>query len=350
MNRSTVLSILLLAASAASVLIGCEFLQPPPESQTATLKITINGGGTVVADPKPDQNGSYQKGASVKLTAVDTQGDAFFNFVMGIQGPFGKDILNCWIFSKWEGDASGSLSTVTVVMDGDKNVTADFTHNGVKKVTISPAPAIGIATTVLTYDSSGRLARTDDFDSTNVQLYYTIYDNNAAGQVTQYINYYPDGSLYSGSQWPMVAAIMKQYYSSSGALSKVEFYNASVLITNYMEFGFNSAGRVTTMTWFDTSQSRATQRADYLYNESGRFSELEYYRDDYGTGWSYGGSYVMEYDSNGAFARFVMYDNSDTLYQYMTVSNDTSGMPAKLEMYSGSGLLLTTYFLLWQSL
>jgi hypothetical protein len=120
-------------------------------------------------------------------------------------------------------------------------------------------------------------------------------------------------------------------------------------MTYYLEFSFNSAGRVTTMTWFDTSQNRATQRADYLYNESGRISEFEYYSYN-GTGWSYGGSYGMEYDSNGAFTRFDMYDSSDTLSQYMTVSADASGMPAKLEMYSGSGLLLTTYSLLWQSL
>jgi len=348
MNRNATFIILLLAASVMSVLIGCEFLQPPPESQTATLKVTINGGGTVVADPKPDQNGLYQKGASVKLTAVGTQGIMFYNFMGSIQGTSGKDLLNGWSFSKWGGDSSGTQATMTIVMDGDKNVTATFAHTGIKKITSSPANInTGVASTTLTYDSTGKLTRTDDFDSSNAQIYYSIYEYNSSGQCTQFTLYNPDGSIYSGSMWGLWA-LVKYYYSSSGVATKTEYYDSTPSLRYYLESDFNSAGQAVTITWFDVQANRAGMVIHVYYDDLGRMLTLEVYNDD-GSGLTYGGYYAMAYDANGVFTKVDIYDSNDVLSQSMTVSYDAAGTPIDMKWYI-SGALQTTYDFLWQNL
>lgn len=348
MKRDRVSFFLLLAAFAATVLSGCEFLQPPPESQTATLKITTIGGGTVVADPKPDQDGSYQRGASVKLTAVGTQGSMFFNFMSATQGTAGKDLLNSWSFVNWGGDSSGTQATVTIVMDGEKNVTATFAHIGIKKIVISPAnPSTLVASTTLTYDSSGKLTRTDDFDSSNVQLYYSIYEYGSSGQCTQFTLHNPDGSIYSGTQWGLWA-LVKYYYSSSGVATKTEYYDSTPSLRYYLESDFNSAGQAVTITWFDVQANRPGMVIHVYYDDLGRMLDIEIY-NDYGSGLTYGGYYAMSYDAGGAFTKVDIYDANDALTQSMAVSYDAGGQPTKMEVYV-SGALQTTYAFLWQNL
>jgi len=73
------------------------------------LDIAIIGSGTVTKNP--DQE-TYAYGTSVNLTAVP---DA------------------CWEFKEWSGDLSGNETHETIIMDGDKDVTATF-----KGDTISP--------------------------------------------------------------------------------------------------------------------------------------------------------------------------------------------------------------------
>lgn len=67
-----------------------------------TLAVSAVGGGAVSRDP--DQAG-YPYGLAVRLTAAPAAG---------------------WAFAGWTGDASGPADTVTVILDGDKSVTATF--------------------------------------------------------------------------------------------------------------------------------------------------------------------------------------------------------------------------------
>src|SRR5206468_1005251 len=67
-----------------------------------TLTVIASGRGTVAKSP--DQ-GSYDHGASVQLTATPDSGFAF---------------------SGWSGDASGTDNPLTLVMDANKSVTATF--------------------------------------------------------------------------------------------------------------------------------------------------------------------------------------------------------------------------------
>jgi uncharacterized repeat protein (TIGR02543 family) len=69
---------------------------------TFTLNVTAVNG-TVVKNPSLL---SYTNGASVQLTATPNSG---------------------YVFSSWSGDATGSVSPATVIMNANKNVTANFT-------------------------------------------------------------------------------------------------------------------------------------------------------------------------------------------------------------------------------
>ncbi|WP_225307262.1 N,N-dimethylformamidase beta subunit family domain-containing protein [Adhaeribacter soli] len=68
-----------------------------------TLNATSSGNGNVTVDPNQT---SFESGSNATLTAVPTNG---------------------FMFSHWSGDASGSANPLTITMDGDKNITANFT-------------------------------------------------------------------------------------------------------------------------------------------------------------------------------------------------------------------------------
>jgi uncharacterized repeat protein (TIGR02543 family) len=68
-----------------------------------TLDVSVVGSGSV--SKNPDQL-SYDHGTNVELTATAAAH---------------------WVFTGWSGDATGTTSPVTVVMDADKSVTATFT-------------------------------------------------------------------------------------------------------------------------------------------------------------------------------------------------------------------------------
>lgn len=67
------------------------------------LSIAIEGSGSV-----SPENGSYQEGSIVSLTATASTG---------------------WTFSNWSGNISSTSSTITVTMNSSKSITATFTKN-----------------------------------------------------------------------------------------------------------------------------------------------------------------------------------------------------------------------------
>jgi len=69
-----------------------------------TLSVSIVGQGSV----NLNATGPYSYGAVVQLTAVSAVG---------------------WSFDHWSGDLSGSVNPTTILMDGNKTVTATFTQN-----------------------------------------------------------------------------------------------------------------------------------------------------------------------------------------------------------------------------
>lgn len=121
-----------------------------------TLTVNVVGNGTVLKEPDLPY---YPRGSSVQLTAVPDPG---------------------WAFSFWSGNLWGSTNPATIVMNGDKTVTANFTYVGVEEnklgliagnhFTITPNPSSGTVSIqyqtaaparaeITIYDASGQLVR-----------------------------------------------------------------------------------------------------------------------------------------------------------------------------------------------
>ena len=81
---------------------------PPVGTYSLTVSVTPVGAGSVALDPPP-VDGGYAPGTHVTLTALVGQG---------------------YSFSGWSGDAAGKVNPTTIVMDGDKAVTASFASSG----------------------------------------------------------------------------------------------------------------------------------------------------------------------------------------------------------------------------
>lgn len=82
-----------------------ELFDPVVESYTLTVNVDPVGSGTVTV--LPDQE-SYQDGEVVSLTAIANPG---------------------WTFTGWTGDATGMENPLSVTMDGNKTITANFTED-----------------------------------------------------------------------------------------------------------------------------------------------------------------------------------------------------------------------------
>ena len=83
-------------------------------NNTFTLNVIANNGSVL---KNPDMV-SYTSGATVQLTATPNSG---------------------YTFTSWSGDASGSVSPLTVTMNADKNITANFTAD-----VITPGSPAGV--------------------------------------------------------------------------------------------------------------------------------------------------------------------------------------------------------------
>lgn len=81
-----------------------ELLDPVAESFTLTVSVDPVGSGTVTV--LPDQ-ATYTSGTEVTLTATANPG---------------------WTFTGWDGDASGDVNPLTIIMDANKSITAHFTE------------------------------------------------------------------------------------------------------------------------------------------------------------------------------------------------------------------------------
>ena len=80
---------------------------------TYSLSISVNGDGNVAKDPNQTL---YTYGQAVQLTANPAEG---------------------WSFSQWSGNLSGSTNPNTIIMTGNKAVTATFTLNGPYSLTLT---------------------------------------------------------------------------------------------------------------------------------------------------------------------------------------------------------------------
>ena len=104
--------------------------------KTYALTITIDppGGGTVSSE-----NGTYDEGTRITLTARAATG---------------------YRFDHWEGDVSSNMTSVTITMDTDKNVTAVFIKTYRLTVTITPEGGGTVSSGNGTYDIGANVTLT----------------------------------------------------------------------------------------------------------------------------------------------------------------------------------------------
>jgi len=96
------------------------------KTYSLTTKVDPAGSGSVSPG-----SGTYDDGAAVTLTAVSASG---------------------YRFARWEGDASGNVTAVTVTMNSDKNITAVFKKTYTLATTVNPAGSGSVSPGSGSYD------------------------------------------------------------------------------------------------------------------------------------------------------------------------------------------------------
>ena len=143
-----------------------------------TLTINIEGSGSVAKDP--DQ-GTYVYGTSVELTAIADPG---------------------WTFSHWDDDLTGSTNPDSIVMDGDKTVTANFSQLPVHTINLDPKWNL---VSIPVYENIGKTDITVRYDNNNYSwteaaglgiLLNDIYDWDRVNQVYIGISTLEPGKSY----------------------------------------------------------------------------------------------------------------------------------------------------------
>ena len=86
-------------------------------SNQCTLAVTISPSGAAGSVSKNPNKTSYANGEMVTLTATPNAGYSFCN---------------------WTGDAAGSTNPITLTMNGNKTVTANFTEGNVPDISVTP--------------------------------------------------------------------------------------------------------------------------------------------------------------------------------------------------------------------
>ena len=94
--------------------VTANFTQNQPSQYTLTVAINPSGSGSVTKSPNKS---TYANGDQVILTASSNSGYAFGN---------------------WSGDASGTANPLTLTMNGNKTVTANFTATMAPDISVTP--------------------------------------------------------------------------------------------------------------------------------------------------------------------------------------------------------------------
>ena len=115
-----------------------------------TLNVTPANAGTVEITPA-SENGAYIAGTSVLLTVKTAQGH---------------------VFKGWSGDATGGAATIEVMMDGNKNINANFDKLYSLRLNVTPADAGTVEVTPASNDGIYTEGSTVTIVATPALTYY----------------------------------------------------------------------------------------------------------------------------------------------------------------------------------
>jgi hypothetical protein len=105
-------------------------------NQAVTSADTALKGGTVSVNPSPGADGRFARNATALLTAVPAAG---------------------YRFDSWGGDVSGNVSSITTMINANKNITASFIKIYGFTASVSPAGGGIVSPAGGTYDSGSNL-------------------------------------------------------------------------------------------------------------------------------------------------------------------------------------------------
>ena len=111
---------------------------PVEDDVTLSTSVSPSGGGSISISPS-SSDGKYDSGTRVTLTATP---------------------VSAYEFERWAGDASGSSTPTTIIMDRDKNVVANFVRQYTLTTSVSPSGSGSIAPSGGTYDCGDQVSLT----------------------------------------------------------------------------------------------------------------------------------------------------------------------------------------------
>ncbi|MFW5813452.1 MAG: InlB B-repeat-containing protein [Fibrobacterota bacterium] len=124
--------------------LTCSGSQPPSDPESYSLSINVSGEGSVSKSPN---RSSYSSGSTVSLTANAASG---------------------YVFTGWSGDVSGTANPISLTMNSNKTVTANFTAEN----TTPPA------------DPGSEMLVNGNFSSGVTPWRLGVYGGSASGKVT----------------------------------------------------------------------------------------------------------------------------------------------------------------------
>lgn len=191
---------------------------PSPSPSTYTLTL-VNTNGTVTKSPNQT---TFNSGTSVTLTAHPNSG---YHFV------------------SWSGDVSSALSSITITMDSNKNITANFASPAfVAKGDRILAMDFLDPPNGQTFDYSLAKAKAAGVEVATLHMNWNYYDTTSANctdpdlYASTYANSYSNG-------W--ILDTFNTYYSASGTTMKLNL-TLRPIDQNYESFPTDLAGRAFT--------------------------------------------------------------------------------------------------------
>lgn len=192
----------------------------PPAPVTFTLSTSV---GTTEAGSVSPSNGSYESGARVTLTATPSVG---------------------YRFTSWSGDASGTAPTITITMDSDKKVLANFEKiRYTLSTSVIPPESGSISPSSGTFDAGIQVTLT----ATPASGYqFASWSGDAAGIA-------PAVTITMNSDKKFVATFVEETPPIISEVEALDITNASVTIvwitdkkaTSQVEYGPTTAYGVT---------------------------------------------------------------------------------------------------------
>jgi hypothetical protein len=170
----------IIAGGVAAIIIIAALLSRPTPRYTLSLSVSPSEAGSISASW-----GEYDSSIEVTATA---NAPASPEFDSGVQVTVTANATSGYMFDHWSGGASGTTSTITITMDSDKSVTANFIATYTLTTSISPSGAGFISPSGGQYESGTQVILTASPASGYIFGYWSGAASGATSTITIVMN------------------------------------------------------------------------------------------------------------------------------------------------------------------